>query len=107
LIIYMEKGDFIMDNEQSTGHTQTIIVKSPKNVGLAAGLGLFLGPLGMIYSTIMGAVIMLIPFVIIGIIALVTFGVGFVFVLPLLPICAIWSYIAAKRYNRRLLAGEE
>ena len=30
-----------MDQEQNTQKAQTIIVKSPKNVGLAAGLGFF------------------------------------------------------------------
>ena len=34
--------------EQNTPQKpQTIIVKSTKNVGLAAGLGFFFGPLGM------------------------------------------------------------
>ena len=87
-----------MDQEQNTQKPQTLIVKSPKNVGLAAGLGLFLGPLGMCYSTLLGAVIMFCVNVVVG---LLTFGLGFVFTFP---ICAIWAYIAAKKYNERLYA---
>ncbi|EKU70564.1 hypothetical protein [Selenomonas sp. F0473] len=94
-----------MDNEQNTQpdaqHTapKAIVVQSIKNVGLAAGLALFFGPIGMLYSTIMGAVVMLIVNIIVG---LFTLGFGLIVTLP---IGAIWAYIAAKKYNENLLAG--
>ena len=75
-----------MDNEQNTGQAQTIIVKSTKNVALATGLAFFFGPIGMCYATIKGAIIMF----------LVNFVVG--------GISAVWAYLAAKKYNERLLA---
>jgi len=80
-----------MDQEQNTQKAQTIIVKSPKNVGLAAGLGFFFGPIGMCYSTLIGALVMF----------LVNIVVGFIFTFP---ICAVWAYIAAKKYNQQLYA---
>ena len=87
-----------MDQEQNTQKAQTIIVKSPKNVGLAAGLGFFFGPIGMCYTTIKGAIIMfLVNFVVGGI----TLGFGLFLTWP---ICAVWAYLAAKKYNERLLA---
>ena len=76
-----------MDQEQNTQKTQTIIVKSPKNVGLAAGLGFFFGPIGMFLVNI--------------VVGLLTLGFGFIFTFP---ICAVWAYIAAKKYNQQLYA---
>ena len=88
-----------MDQEQNTPQRlQTIIVKSPKNVGLAAGLGFFFGPLGMCYATLKGALIMFLVNIVIGIFTL-GFGVFLTW-----PICAIWAYMAAKKYNEQLYA---
>ncbi|AKT54102.1 hypothetical protein [Selenomonas sp. oral taxon 478] len=97
-----------MDQEQNTQQPQqeqntpqkpqTIIVKSTKNVGLAAGLGFFFGPLGMCYSTLKGALIMFLVNIVIGIFTL-GFGVFLTW-----PICAIWAYVAAKKYNEQLYA---
>ena len=87
-----------MDNEQNTGQAQTIIVKSTKNVALATGLAFFFGPIGMCYATIKGAIIMfLVNFVVGGI----TLGFGLFLTWQ---ICAVWAYLAAKKYNERLLA---
>lgn len=88
-----------MEQEQNTQKPQAIIVKSTKNVGLAAGLALFFGPLGMCYSTLKGALVMFLVNVVIG---FLTLGVG---CLVTLPICAVWAYMAAKKYNEELLAG--
>ncbi len=80
---------------------QRIIVTSTKNVGLAVGLALFLGPLGMCYSTLKGALVM---FLVNIVIAVLTLGFG---CLITLPFCAIWAYMAAKKYNEQLLAEQQ
>ena len=88
--------------EQNTPQKpQTIIVKSTKNVGLAAGLGFFFGPLGMCYSTLKGALVM---FLVNIVIAVLTLGFG---CLITLPFCAIWAYMAAKKYNEQLFAEQQ
>jgi len=79
---------------------QVIIAKSPKSVGIAVLLALFLGPLGMLYSTIKGAIIM---FFVCLIGSFITFGFGLVI---LLPICAVWAYMATNSYNKNLYAGK-
>ncbi len=94
-----------MDNEQNTqpaaqdaGYpVHPVVVQSTKNAGLAAGLGFFFGPLGMLYATVKGAIIM---FLVNIVIAIFTLGIGLLFTFP---ICAIWAYMAAKKYNERLL----
>ena len=97
ILCYKGKVDIIMEQEQNTPQKpQMIIVKSTKNVGLAAGLGFFFGPLGMCYATLKGALIMFLVNIVIGIFTL-GFGVFLTW-----PICAIWAYMAAKKYNEQL-----
>jgi hypothetical protein len=76
--------------------TTVIQVGSQKSVAGAVLLALFFGPLGMIYATIPGALIM---FVINIFVAVVTLGLG---LLLTLPICAIWAGIAASNHNKQL-----
>lgn len=76
--------------------TTVIQVGSQKSVAGAVLLALFFGPLGMIYSTIPGALIM---FVINVFVAVVTLGLG---LLVTLPICAVWAGVAASSHNKRL-----
>jgi len=75
---------------------QRIIVASTKSVGISLILTFLFGPLGMLYSTIWGAIIMLIISVIVG---TITFGVG---LFPIWPICMIWGAFAAASYNKKL-----
>lgn len=72
---------------------QTIIVKTQKSPGTAAILAFFFGPLGMLYATLSGAIIM---FIITAIVAIFTLGFG---LLITNPICAIWAYVKVKNDN--------
>ncbi len=76
--------------------TAVIQVGSPKSVVGAVLLALFFGPLGMLYATVPGALIM---FLINIPLAIATLGLG---LLITLPICAIWAGVAASSYNSRL-----
>ena len=84
-----------MSNEEP----KQVVVTSTKSMGIAILLTVLFGPLGMLYSTIWGAIIMI---VLSGIIGLVTFGFGLLFTWP---ICIIWAAVATKSYNKKLLAG--
>lgn len=85
-----------MANEQAK---QMVIAVSPKNVGIAIILTILFGPLGMFYSTIAGAIIMMVVSLVIG---LVTFGVG---LLLTWPVCIIWGAMAASAHNKKIMAG--
>lgn len=76
--------------------TTVIHVGSPKSVGAAVLLGLLFGPLGMLYATIPGALVMM---AISFIVAIATLGLG---LLITTPICAIWAGMAASSHNKRL-----
>lgn len=78
--------------------TQIVHVVQTKSVGLAAGLGFLLGPLGMLYSTVVGAIVMFFVNLVIG---LLTFWLGCFLTWP---VCAIWAAVAAKQHNARLAA---
>jgi len=78
---------------------QVVIVESVKSPGLAALLGCLFGPLGLLYSTGTGAIVMFVVNL-----------VGFVTVIGLFitwPICGLWGYLAAKKHNEKLLAGSK
>ena len=73
-----------------------VVVRPPKSVGVAILLTIFFGPLGMLYSTVPGAfVMMLVSFVLFFLTA------GFS-VLITWRICIIWGALAADSYNRGL-----
>lgn len=75
-----------------------VVVQGHKNAFLAALLGFFFGPLGMLYATVTGAVVM---FVVNLLVAVVTFGFGLALSWP---VCALWAAIAASNHNSKLAA---
>jgi hypothetical protein len=78
--------------------TQVVVVGSRKSVGIAVALSICFGPLGMLYSTVGGAVVM---FFLNLVVAVVTLGFG---LLLTWPICVLWAAHAASEHNRQLLA---
>lgn len=76
-----------------------VVAVSTKNAGLGIALAVLFGPLGLLYSTIAGAIVM---FFVNIVVAFFTLGFGLILTWP---ICGVWAYIACKNYNARLLAG--
>jgi hypothetical protein len=70
-------------------------------MGISILLTVLFGPLGMLYSTIPGAIIMAVISVILGVI---TLGIG---LLITWPICIIWGAVATSSYNKKLIAGTQ
>lgn len=87
-----------MSQTNVSNGTTRIVVSSTKNVGVSLILTFLFGSLGMFYSTIIGAIIMIILECIIGV-----FTLGFGLIITH-PICMIWGAVAAHNYNKRLLA---
>ena len=86
-----------MANEQ----TQRVVTTSTKSMGIAILLAVLFGPLGMLYSTILGAVIMFVISVPVGF-----FTLGFGLCLTW-PICIIWAAVATSSFNKKLLQGQK
>lgn len=78
---------------------RTLVVVPTKSVGIAIMLTLFFGPLGMLYSTIAGAIVM---FVATFLALLFTAGLG---LFVTWPVGIIWAAVAASSHNKRLLSG--
>jgi hypothetical protein len=91
-ILMLNRGLFM-----SMPPIQPVIVARTKSVALSLVLTFFLGPLGMLYSTIWGALVMIVVAITLFI---VTLGhAGFL----IWPISMIWGAWAAHSYNQRLL----
>lgn len=84
----------------STQQPQRIVVVPTKNTGLAIALAFFFGPLGLLYSTVLGGIVMFFVNILVGV-----FTAGFGLLLTW-PACAVWAYVATKSYNDKLLAGQ-
>jgi len=81
---------------ETVNQKQTIIVKAEKSMGITILLTIFFGPLGMLYSTVTGAIVMIIVNVIV---AIITLGFGLFITWP---VCIIWAAIATNKYNKSL-----
>ncbi|MFH1528395.1 MAG: hypothetical protein ABIG69_17455 [Bacteroidota bacterium] len=77
---------------------QIVVVKTEKSMGVTILLTILFGPLGMFYSTITGAIVMIIVNVIV---AIITLGFG---LLITWPVCIIWAAVATNNYNKSLVA---
>lgn len=71
-------------------YPQPVDLKSP---ALAGVLAFFFGPLGMLYSTVSGGLIMMVLSVV-G--AFGTLGISLAFTWP---VCVIWAVVAAQQHN--------
>jgi hypothetical protein len=76
-----------------------VVVVTPKSMGISILLTFLFGPLGMLYSTIPGAIVMM---VVSGIVLVTTAGLGFIITWP---ICIVWGAVATSSYNKKLMAG--
>ncbi len=73
-----------------------VVARQPKSMALALVLSFFFGPLGLLYSTVTGGIVMLILAVVVGI---MTLGLALLFVVPA---CMIWAAVATNKYNAGL-----
>lgn len=81
-------------------HT-VVVVQQPKSVGISLVLTFFFGPLGMLYSTLTGFIVMLL----INLVVLpLTLGFG---ALLTWPACMIWGAVAASNHNTRIAAATQ
>lgn len=79
----------------ATSTTVVVTPKPQKSVGIAILLTVLFGPLGMLYSTIAGGLIMLLISIVLGVF---TMGVGSLLVWP---ITIIWGAVAASSHNKK------
>lgn len=77
---------------------QVVVMQPRKSVFIAVVLAIGFGPLGMLYSTVGGAVVM---FFLNFFVALVTLGFGLLLTWPL---GVLWAAYAASEHNRRVFA---
>lgn len=86
-----------MQNQEPKQVVHVNVVVGRKSVGLAILLALLFGPLGMLYATVWGGLIMFAVTLLVG---ALTLGFGF---LLTWPVCVLWAALAAHNYNQRLV----
>lgn len=87
-------------SSKTEGKPQRVVVTPTKSMGVSIILTVLFGPLGMLYSTIWGGIIMGVLSLVVG---LLTFGLGLIITWP---ICIIWAAVATSLYNQKLLLGQ-
>jgi hypothetical protein len=84
---------------------QQIVVVRTKSAGIAILLAVIFGPLGLLYSTVMGAIVMFIVNILVILLSVVTMGFGLILLIFTWPTCAIWALVAVKSHNKKLLGS--
>lgn len=83
--------------ENSDRNVQVIVTRSTKSVGIGLLLTFLFGPIGMLYATIWGGLLMMVVNLVVGI---ATFGIGLLFTWP---IQLIWVVLSIRSYNKKLM----
>jgi hypothetical protein len=74
----------------------------PKNAGVALLLTFLFGPLGMLYSTVTGGLVMIGINTMVLILGFFTFGIAWIGFFFTWIAGLVWAYTAAEDYNRKL-----
>ncbi len=84
--------------------TQHIVTTPTKSVGISILLILLFGPIGLFYSTVKGAILFTIIFIVLVLIALVVNPMLLLVVGPVMWVVSlVWGAMAVKSYNQKLL----
>lgn len=86
---------------QPAQQKSAIVVVPTKSVGLAVFLAVAFGPIGLLYTTVPGAIVMFLVSVVVGFVSL---GLGLLFTWPM---CGIWAFVAANGHNEKLLGTSD
>lgn len=83
--------------ENSDKNVQIIVTRPTKSVGIGLLLTFLFGPIGMLYATVWGGLLMMVVNLVVGI---ATFGIGLVITWP---IQLIWVALSIRSYNKKLM----
>lgn len=88
-----------MSHPVPSGTATVVVVSETRSVGVAILLTVLFGPLGMLYSTVAGALVMIAVSIV-----LAFFTLGFSILLTW-PISILWGALAASTHNQRVISG--
>ena len=84
--------------------TQHIVTTSTKSVGISILLILLFGPIGLLYSTVKGAILFILISIVLGLVAFAINPLWLMVVVPVLWVVSlVWGAMAVKSYNQKLL----
>lgn len=90
----------------SSNDTKAMITANlmSKNLGVGVFLTLFFGGIGLLYANITWGIIGVIVEVVLVIVAILTFGLGLLLLIPWHVISVIIGIVCINRHNKRLLS---
>ena len=91
-----ERANVVVQSDNSTA-AAILAVGQKKSMGIALLLTFFFGPLGLLYSSVAGGLILLVLTIVIG---LITLGIGF-FVGWIASM--IWAAVAVNSHNAKIM----
>ena len=98
----------------SSSPPSIVVAVPPKSVGIALLLTLLFGPLGLLYASVVGTLVVLIGMPLLAVLlgVLLASGghlmgaLGLLGVLPMMWVASlVWAVLAVNAHNRRLMAG--
>lgn len=90
--------------QMTTPNNSNVIINLPqKSMLLGLILTFFFGPLGMLYATVLGGIVMFIVCVLTFGITIMTLGLGSILFFLVWIIQMLWAGFAISGYNKRLL----
>ena len=81
------------------------VVMPTKNEGISMILTILFGPLGLLYSTVAGGLIMMLVTLLVSFFTC-SLGLFIIYPVCILPVCVIWGALAAHSYNQKLWRGQ-
>jgi len=91
-----------MASEVNAAH---IVVTSTKSVGISILLTLIFGGIGMLYSTVKGAIIVILLTIVLAIVFVASSPALLIALFPVMWLVAIiWGAMAVNAYNKKILS---
>jgi hypothetical protein len=92
-----------MNDAPHTRTTTTIVQTRGKSIVAAVLLAMFFGPLGLLYASAAGGLLMTVIYVLLFLVSALTFGMAAVLFVPAHLICLAWAALAASSRPREVL----
>jgi len=90
--------------QEAASQQITINIGNQKSMVVAILLAFFFGPLGLLYASVFGGLVMLAIHFGIFIVSILTLGIGSVLFLPAWFVCIIWAVVAVKGNEKQVIS---
>ena len=97
-LLYFCSKQYTMEQTSAPATKHIVVIATQKSIGVALLLAFFFGPLGLLYASIIGGIIMIALSTIVG---FLTLGIGLIFTWI---VCLVWAAVAVTMHNKKTAA---